>query len=126
MAFRSLFIFLICFSSILHAEEEIIVSLSTETSLAPLYLNAFEDNQSGFSTDYLSSLRQVLAFDFQYNGSTTLVSSNEKTEQLIKRKMGGELLMPLDGKLSMSPMSSKPWLTIKNSISVFSLPILLR
>lgn len=60
--------------------EEIRVYLSTSSALKPLYLGKIECQDGSFDAKYLSELHSVLAFDFNYNGSTrTVPTQNDRS-----------------------------------------------
>ncbi len=70
----------------LFGEEDIVVQLTAENPLPPLYLASFEDEQSGFDRAYLDQLEKVLGFDLAHNGSTCVVSKAIGLEQVTKEK----------------------------------------
>jgi len=72
----------------LFAEEEIVVHLSNEERLAPLYLNPIEDIRSGFNASYLRSLEKVLSFDLNHNGKTELVTQTNARKEQVGREKG--------------------------------------
>lgn len=59
------------FHNSLKAEEELVVKLATEAKLLPIYLGPIQNEKSDFPQNYLDSIRQVLAFDINNNGSTS-------------------------------------------------------
>lgn len=84
--FKTLFLFPIFFAaiasfSLLHAEtaedDEIYVTLDTETPLLPTFLAKIETDECPFAKEYLRSLENVLRFDLQYNGATRVLSEQE-------------------------------------------------
>lgn len=52
------------------ADEKIIVKLSTESKLLPLYLPPFYLENPGLDTSYLNQIEKVLQFDLNHNGMT--------------------------------------------------------
>ena len=77
---KYLLIFFITVIGFLQAEEtsEITVRLATVSQLSPLYLSEIEDRDSGFSSQYLSQLENVLRFDLDHNGMTKVVNIKPK------------------------------------------------
>lgn len=74
----------------LFADEEIVVHLSTQERLMPVYIAPIQVNESGFDQSYVSSLEKVLRFDFEHNGKTEVVSTQKdaaKIETFIKQKV---------------------------------------
>lgn len=67
----------------LEDQSPMVVRLSTESSLAPLYVSPLINNQSEFSDHYLKQLEQVLSFDLNYNGSTLVVKRTPDQDQLL-------------------------------------------
>lgn len=68
--FRLILLMSLCLVS-LRAEEEIVVMLSTENQLIPITVG-FADEKSGFDAGYVKKLEDVLRFDLNYNGMTTV------------------------------------------------------
>ncbi|MGK5594605.1 MAG: Tol-Pal system protein TolB [Parachlamydiaceae bacterium] len=60
----------------------ILVHLSTEKQLLPLYLSPIQVQESGFSAEYLKKLEDVLKFDLNFNGMTTVVKPTKEMLQL--------------------------------------------
>jgi TolB protein len=81
-------LFFLLFAVPLVADEEIVVRLSNEESLAPLYLNPIEDIRSGFDASYLRALEKVLSFDLNHNGKTEVVSQSSARKEQAKREKG--------------------------------------
>lgn len=78
------FIFLFCFST-LSSEEDfdpIVVRLSTESSLEPLYLAPIQNEGSDFPETYLSDLNKILGFDLNHNSSTVVVKKTPTSDKL--------------------------------------------
>ena len=85
---RILLLALFAFSP-LFADEEITVHLTSQESLAPLYIAPLSDSGSGFEKSYVASLEKVIRFDFDHNGTTETMSSAKgasKLEAEIKEK----------------------------------------
>lgn len=64
------------------ADDSLVVRLTTESSLLPLYLVPFTNDQAHFPDSYLKQLEQVLAFDLGHNGSTSLVKNTSANNRL--------------------------------------------
>jgi len=64
-------------------DEPIVVHLSTEQQLYPLFLGKFIDEQSGLDSSYLEQLEKVLQYDLQNNGSTQIVPRNRQRDSLL-------------------------------------------
>lgn len=67
--------------SFIDAEEEMTVSLSTESSLVPLYLSPLVDQQDFYDPAYLKQLENVLFFDLNRNGKTTVTKQTHANNQ---------------------------------------------
>lgn len=80
--FRTFFLCILCLP--LFAAEEIIVELSQQSQLAPLYLSSIVG--SDFPSSYLSQLEKVLQFDFQNNGKTYLTTRSTEKETLSRQE----------------------------------------
>lgn len=63
-------------------EDPFVVKLTTESSLAPLYLLPFTQDHSDLQDIYLQQLEKVLAFDLNHNGSTLLAKQSRENDQL--------------------------------------------
>lgn len=76
----------LCFKTLsaLSNEENdpIVVNLTTESPLSPLYLAPFHFDQADFASSYIHQLERVLAFDLNHNGSTYLVKQTPANDQL--------------------------------------------
>lgn len=87
MKFLNIFVFFILLFPLCSVpqqdEEPIIVRLDTETPLLPLFLAPITNDRSDFSDTYLKQLEQILAFDLNHNGATTLVKQNSGLIALI-------------------------------------------
>lgn len=69
--------------------EQIVVRLSTENQLIPLYLAKFEDEGSGVDISHLNKLETVLNFDLSHNGMASLVKQSSDREALVKKLEAG-------------------------------------
>jgi len=72
------------------ANDEIVVHLSSQEQLMPLFLAPLQDKESGFDKSYLSALEKVLRFDFDHNGKTEISTSSKtvyKVETVITKKI---------------------------------------
>ena len=78
------YLFLIVFS-FCAAEETIYVELETESPLLPLYLSPLYDQTSGFDESYLEKLRQILAYDLNFNGMTYVVDATKGQGALLQK-----------------------------------------
>lgn len=83
---------LICHSDLSIAEqknqgesEQIVIRLSTENQLIPLYLAKFVDGGAGFDDPYLRKLENVLTFDLSHNGMTYLIDQTAEKETLVNK-----------------------------------------
>src|SRR5690242_19767383 len=65
-----------------HCDEPLIVNLSTENQLLPLYLSQILDDNSGLSKEYIKKLESVLHFDLNFNGITYVVKPTPETANL--------------------------------------------
>lgn len=77
---------LLLFSS-LFGSEEILVHLDSQAPLFPLFLSAIDDKESDFPKAHLTTLRETLAFDLNYNGSTKVLLPSEVAK---KRSLKGK------------------------------------
>lgn len=64
------------------SSDQIVVELSTEQQLSPLYLVPFIDNNSSFTPTYLQSLENILQFDLSNNAYTQLVAGNAQKDRI--------------------------------------------
>ncbi|MBA2727635.1 MAG: Tol-Pal system protein TolB [Parachlamydiaceae bacterium] len=62
--------------------EPMLVHLTTEQKLWPIYLIPFIDKNSGFESSYISKLEKVLQFDLSHNGFTQIVPSSPQKARL--------------------------------------------
>nr|NGX55434.1 hypothetical protein [Chlamydiota bacterium] len=75
MKIRTLSIFLLlAIATSLFGEEEIVVPLSAQSELSPLFLDTFANNSAGFDKSYLAQLEKVLHFDLNHNGKTAVIA----------------------------------------------------
>lgn len=58
------------------SDEPIIIRLATESSLMPIYVAKFIDQDSGLDSSYLKQLENVLRFDLDHNGTTQISPEN--------------------------------------------------
>lgn len=63
-------------------EEKIVVKLSTESKLMPLYLASFYQENPGLTADYIHQLEQVLNFDLNHNGMTFTTRHTSERDHL--------------------------------------------
>ncbi|MCE2982184.1 MAG: Tol-Pal system protein TolB [Parachlamydia sp.] len=85
---RFLICALILFSSFIQAEDSIVVELATENPLAPLFIVPFNQQQSAWSSDYVRQLENILRFDWNHNGSTTVVQGVKEISELPLQQFG--------------------------------------
>lgn len=78
-------------SDIVSSEDsKVVVPLSTESVLLPLYIAPLFVEDSEFDAMYHRQLEEVLRFDFAHNGRTQLVSSTkEREDQAAKERFNG-------------------------------------
>jgi len=86
---RSLFIALTAFLIPGHLQcqddtEPMLVHLTTEQQLWPIYLTPFIDKNSGFDSSYISKLEKVLQFDLSHNGIMQLVPTSTQKARISK------------------------------------------
>lgn len=70
------------FGSMLPAEEDLFVKLSTEQQLQPLFLAHFSNDNSGFSSEYAAKIENILLFDLEHSGYFQILSHNAERELL--------------------------------------------
>ena len=70
------------FLSIVYAEEEIEVALSTQKLLYPVYLSLINKDKSDIEEEYLEKIRDVLLFDLENSGYIALMS-REKSKDIL-------------------------------------------
>jgi len=63
-------------------EDEIVVTLATESSLSPLYFPPLAVQGSELNSNYIQQLEKVLNFDFEHNGSTFVVKPTAGNDAL--------------------------------------------
>lgn len=102
-------VFLLCFSP-LFSDEDIVVHLSTETRLEPLFFSPFNVKNSSLSPSYLDRLRKIFVFDFNYNGWSQLIKdSKAKARYILDVDINGnELSAKLSGTLSSGVKKAGP------------------
>ena len=80
--------FFFCLFSCLfsHAQEveEIQIQLPTASVLETLYLGKIENKEPSFNSLYLAQLEEILLFDFNHNGSTSVVVQSPERERQLK------------------------------------------
>lgn len=74
---------LFLFFSVLHAEEEIRVELSTKTQLSPLYLCRIQGQEASLEPSYLKTLRKILHFDLHHSGFAKVEPVDEILEKAL-------------------------------------------
>lgn len=65
--------------------EQIVIRLSTENQLIPLYLSKVVDSGSGFDDSYLKKLESVLQFDLSHNGMTYLIDQTAEKDGFVNK-----------------------------------------
>lgn len=60
--------------------DDILVRLSTDSRLLPLYLGHFAGGSTSLSKSYLTELESVLRFDLEHNGRTELLAVSDEKE----------------------------------------------
>ena len=63
-------------------DDQIIVKLTTESQLIPLYLNSFVSPDNSFDRNYLTKLADILEFDLSYNGMTQVVNHSADKDRI--------------------------------------------
>lgn len=82
--FTSLFTSLSLFATTAQQDDDpIVVRLTTESSLKPLYLSSIINDEAEFSITYLKQLEQILSFDLNHNGTTSVVKRTNASDELI-------------------------------------------
>jgi len=66
------------------SSQEIRVNLNTSSSLQPLYVGKIQSQNTSFSISYLNQLESILTYDFNYNGSTTVLPRASEKEKLLQ------------------------------------------
>lgn len=82
----NMFLLLLC-AAASYAEsgnEEIVIRLNVAQPLVPVYLGAFHPQPESFPSEYVQSLRQVLAFDIEHSGRMELTPNNTHKDTLLK------------------------------------------
>lgn len=85
-ALKTSFVLMICLASSLIAEEELVVHVSTESSLLPLYLDTFSEEKAGLEPAYIRQLEQILSFDLQNNGRMQLIQKSKECQLQAKKE----------------------------------------
>ena len=83
MLMQIILVLLLTISSFVLAEEsqEIRVQLTTSSPLQPIYLSKIQGQ--GQDSTYLAQLENVLAYDFNYSGTTKVAARNQEKEQML-------------------------------------------
>jgi TolB protein len=63
-------------------ETQMVVRLATESQLLPMYVAHFLDDESGFDKAYIANLENILNFDLNHNGMTSIVKRSTEKETL--------------------------------------------
>ena len=63
-------------------QEPIVVQLSNEVELLPLYLLFIQGDESGLSSSYFAQLEKVFRFDLEHNGATYLLKTSPERDPL--------------------------------------------
>lgn len=79
--FFSLFFIFLFFSLSAVESEQIVVQLSTDSQLMPLYLGAIREEGAGLSSAYLKELEEILRFDLNHNGMTSVAKNQPELDQ---------------------------------------------
>lgn len=72
--------------SLQEPEDDIIISLNTESRLSPLYLTEIISEDGDIEKEYLKQLGKVIEFDFHYNGMTQVVGPTKERLSLEKQE----------------------------------------
>lgn len=86
---------------VLAAKEEsdtIVVRLTTDSKLMPVYLTTFINDSSGFDTAYLQKLENILQFDLNHNGMTYTAKHAPEKDALLGKMGFDETGKPSDWK----------------------------
>lgn len=73
---------------IIHAKEDlepIVIWLSSETALLPLYASPLRVEESKFPASYTKQLEDILKFDLGHNGATYLVKKTDELDAIDKK-----------------------------------------
>lgn len=65
--------------------DPVVVGLSTEATLTPIYLMPLTSEESNLSPDYMRELEKILKFDFSYNGSSFIVRNHSSGDAWAKK-----------------------------------------
>lgn len=63
--------------------EDLVIHVPTQKKLQPAYVTEIHAKASPFERDYPKQLQEVLKFDFQHNGRTSVVDSNPEAEKIL-------------------------------------------
>lgn len=64
--------------------DDIVVQLTTEKKLLPVFLEDFMAEDAALKSPYLKQLEEVLSFDLNHNGMTYVVTKNPSREKRVK------------------------------------------
>ena len=84
----------VVFTSEREESQEIRVHLATSNPLQPIYIGKIQTQNSPFDAAYLTQLENIIAYDFNYNGSTKVAARNADKEQLITGKENASAFNP--------------------------------
>ncbi|MGZ3732283.1 MAG: Tol-Pal system protein TolB [Parachlamydiaceae bacterium] len=79
-------IFLLLIPKVTYTEEPLLVKLSTEHRLQPIFVIPFIDQGSGFTPNYIQQLEQVLQFDLGHSGYLQLLPQTAERLALASSK----------------------------------------
>jgi TolB protein len=60
----------------------LVIKLNTQESLLPICIGKIESDQSAYPQNYLDQLREILRFDFNYNGMSKVLSADSAKNML--------------------------------------------
>jgi TolB protein len=103
------------------SDQEIRVHLTTDSPLTPVYLGRLKAEQSSFDANFLNQLDTILQFDFNYNGTTQVVTRSTEKEQVLQQKEKSVAFHPKTWKDFGIPYVIQPVISDKTlSVLVFS------
>ena len=79
----------LAFTQAKEESEQIVIRLSADNQLMPLYLAKFTDEGSGLDSRHAKVLADVLQFDLNHNGLTYTVAQTEAEEKLADKLSAG-------------------------------------
>src|SRR5579871_971453 len=74
---------IVSFAADTDQSQEIRVHLPTSSTLQPIYLGKIQTQNTPFDASYLNQLETILAYDLNYNGSTTVSPRSSEKEQML-------------------------------------------